>query len=345
MNRGDASVRPGWFDSEAIAVDHAAVTDSASFPPRLRLADLPTPLQPLPRLSRLWGGPSLWIKRDDWTGSILSGNKIRKLEFVLARAQASGAETVLTCGGVQSNHCRATAAAAARLGLRCVVHMRVDDPARPPEPDGNHLLCRLLGADVRFVSAEAYRALGPSDEGYWIPEGASDAIGMWGYAAAWDELRERSFAAIIHAVGSGGTTAGLVQGRARRGDACRVIGVPVCDDAAFFRDKVARILAEARADQPELASPAADAADEGALELLDGFQGAGYARNRPEEYELLREVARTEGIVLDPVYTLKAMMGLRALIRDGRFGADDEVCFLHTGGVYGLFPKRAEALA
>jgi D-cysteine desulfhydrase len=280
------------------------------------------------------------MKRDDRTGSLLMGNKVRKLEFALGEALARGAPKVLTCGGLQSNHCRATAVACAKLGLGCVVFLRT--PEHDPEPDGNHLLCLLAGAEVRLVTPEDYRKLGPTSEGYWIPEGASNEIGLWGYLLACEELRERRFDALFHAVGSGGTTAGLVAGRAVFGLETPLVGVPVCDDAAFFERKIDEITWAARGRWPDL--PPLPPARE-AVELLDGFQGRGYALNRPEEWALLREVAQTEGIGLDPVYTLKAMMALRQCIRDGRYGKEEEVCFLHTGGLYGLFPKRAEALA
>ena len=301
--------------------------------PRVALARLPTPIEPLDRLSHAWGGPRIWIKRDDLTGTLLSGNKIRKLEFCLGEALEQGHKRVLTCGGVQSNHCRATAVACARLGLECVVYLRAAEP--PDVPDGNHLLDWLLGADIRFVTPEEYGALGPTDEGYWIPEGASNEVGMQGYLHACVELFERSYDALFHAIGSGGTTAGLAMGKAQYGFETRIIAVCVCDDAAFFSRKIAAITAAAR-EREELPEPAE-------VEILEGFQGEGYALNRPEEWDLLKEVARTEGVVLDPVYTVKAMMGLRQAIRDGRFTKGQNVLFLHTGGVYGLFPKRREA--
>jgi D-cysteine desulfhydrase len=309
-------------------------------PPRASLARLPTPLDPLDRLSERWGGPRIWIKRDDLTGTPLSGNKIRKLEFSLGEAMDRGMDRVLTCGGLQSNHCRATALACAKLGLRCVVFLRTEQ--KEPEPDGNHLLCRLAGAEVRFVTPEEYGQLGPTEEGYWIPEGASNEVGMWGYLEACTEIRDRSFDALFHAVGSGGTTAGLVMGATRYHLATPIVGVCVCDrDPDFFYGKVESILRAARVRWPRL--PAYPPLKE-AVEILDGFQGLGYALNRPEEWSLLREVAETEGIVLDPVYTIKAMMALRQAIRDGRYGRGQEVLFLHTGGIYGLFPKRDEAL-
>jgi len=309
-------------------------------PPRVELARLPTPLYPLDRLSNRWGGPRIWMKRDELTGVELSGNKVRKLEFCLGEALAQNAQKVLTCGGLQSNHCRATAIACARLGLKCVVYLRTDED--DPAPDGNHLLAVLAGAEVRFVTRDEYRELGPSDEGYWIPEGASNEVGMWGYLNACEELKERSFSALFHAVGSGVTTAGLAAGSALHGLETPIVGVCVCDTPQFFYDKIDAILERARGRWPELEGvpPARES-----VELLGGFEGLGYALNRPEEWALLREVAETEGIVLDPVYTLKAMMGLRQAIRDGRFTEDEEVVFLHTGGLFGLFPKRSEALA
>lgn len=300
---------------------------------RVALARLPTPIEPLDRLSDRWGGPRILVKRDDLTGSWLSGNKVRKLEYSLGAALAQGARTVATCGGLQSNHCRATALAAARLGLRCILHLRVTEP--PREADGNYLLDRLAGAEVRFVTPEEYRRLGPTAEAFWIPEGASDEVGMWGYAGAWEELEGRRFDALFHAVGSGGTTAGLLAGKRRSGGETPIVGVAVCDDAAYFHGKIDRILAAARID----AGPS-----RAQVEILDGFVGRGYAQSRPEEWALLREVAATEGLLLDPVYTVKAFLGMREQIRAGRYGKGQEILFLHTGGTFGLFPKRAEAL-
>lgn len=309
-------------------------------PPRVSLARLPTPLEPLDRLSDHWGGPRIWVKRDDLTGSLLTGNKVRKLEFCLGEAVALGARRVATCGGLQSNHCRATAVACAQLGIACTLFLRCE--GAPGAADGNHLLDVLVGAEVRFVTPEEYRKLEPPRDAYWIPEGASNEVGMWGFLAACEELRERKFDALVHAVGSGGTTAGLVAGKVIHDVETPLIGVCVCDDAAFFYGKIEAILRAAAMRWPKLASlPPVRSM----VELVDGFVGHGYAQNRPEEWHLLREVAEREGLVLDPVYTVKAMMALRQMIRDGRFTKGQEVCFLHTGGIFGLFPKRSEASA
>jgi D-cysteine desulfhydrase len=302
-------------------------------PPRIELARAPTPIEPLDRLSALWKGPRIFVKRDDLTGSWLSGNKVRKLEYCLGDALRRGARTVITCGGLQSNHCRATALAAARLGLRCILHLRTTE--HDPEPDGNLLLDRLAGAEIRFVTPERYRLLGPTDEGYWIPEGASNEIGVWGYVRASEELAGHRFDALFHAVGSGGTTAGLVAGKAIHRHGIPLAGVCVCDDAAFFHDKVDRILA---------AAGLPGGPSRAAVEILDGYVGRGYAQSRPEEWALLREVAALEGLLLDPVYTVKAFLGMREQIRLGRYGAGQEILFLHTGGTFGLFPRRGEAL-
>jgi len=309
-------------------------------PPRVQLARLPTPLLPLDRLSDRWGGPRIFVKRDDLTGALLTGNKIRKLEFSLGEALDSGATRIITCGGLQSNHCRATAAACARLGLECVVYLRTYDPQAVP--DGNHLLDVLLGAEIRFVEPDEYKKLGPTREGYWIPEGASNEVGLWGYIEACTELGDRKFDALWHAIGSGGTTAGLAAGSVIHAMETPLVGVPVCDDADYFYKKIDSILRTARFRWPKLLPDLPPARE--LVEIVDGFQGKGYAINRPAEWALLREVAQTEGLLLDPVYTVKAMMGLRQAIRDGRYTRDHEVCFLHTGGIYGLFPKREEAV-
>jgi D-cysteine desulfhydrase len=305
------------------------------------------------RLSRQTG-VEIYFKRDDFTGSELSGNKVRKLEFLMADAKAKGADTVLTCGGAQSNHCRATALAAVKAGLSSLLLLRTDDPAHPPAISGNILLDGLAGSTIVWITPDEYRArdeiFGREDrrlrnEGqhpYIIPEGGSTALGAWGYIAAMQELvadlKRLDGGAIkpttvICATGSGGTTAGLALG-ARFCDAdIQVAGVNVCDDRDYFVDIIDAICREFHSTWlPD------ESADVPAYEIVDGYVGRGYALSRPEELVAIRDLVRLEGVVLDPVYTGKAYVGMLAeLARDRkRFG--DRIVFIHTGGLFGLFP-------
>lgn len=326
---------------------------SWSYPPRVSLARTGTPLQPLPRTSAALGVEVL-VKRDDLTGAELSGNKVRKLEFLFAEALAAGADTVITCGGEQSNHCRATALAAARLGLACRLILRTDDPAAPPAATGNILLDRLAGATVRWISrpawadraallaeeAEAVRAAGGVP--YVIPEGGSNATGSWGYVACAEELVGDLAAlpprstTVVYACGSGGTGAGLIIGARLHGLAAQIAGVNVCDDRAYFQRVIGRICADLTAGAGlDLPIGPDD------IELVDGHVGLGYAKSRPEELATVRDLCRRDGLVLDPVYTGKAFHGVvTELARDrGRFG--ERIVFVHTGGIFGLFPAAA----
>lgn len=323
-----------------------------ALPPRLALALTPTPLQLLTRLSREVGGPRIWVKRDDLTGSVLSGNKIRKLEFVLAQALAEGCDTIITCGGLQSNHCRATALLCAQLGLHCQLILR----GNPQAPyDGNFLLDYLAGAAIatyppslyqsdlsRLLSeaAEQQRSLGRKP--FLVPTGASDGIGLWGYAAACAELRA-DFARhgiapkhIICATGSGGTQGGLTAGVALESIDASVWGVAVCDDEVYFQNKVRSDLR----DWQQRYGLALDI-DQLPIHVIDGYVGPGYAQAGREVFDTIKRAASSEGLVFDPVYTGKAFHALICELQRGRFGADGDVVFIHTGGVFGLFPQRS----
>jgi D-cysteine desulfhydrase len=329
-------------------------------PPRVRLANLPT------RGKWLRYGQSdrprdeaerfkIWLKRDDHTGSELMGNKVRKLEYLMAEALAERATHVITCGGEQSNHARATAFAAAQLGLKSILILRTDDPENPPAATGNILLDRLVGAELQWISRSAWRdrtqllaeaaqrVRRAGDRPYVIPEGGSNALGSWGYVRAMHELADdlADIAApdrpvtVVYACGSGGTGAGLILGAkllglARRG--IRVAGVNVCDDRAYFIDVITRICAEAD-ERWQLGANVTEAD----IEIVDGHVGRGYAKSRPEELATIRDVCRSDGIVLDPVYTGKAFHGMiQELAADPRrFGS--AIAFLHTGGMFGLF--------
>jgi D-cysteine desulfhydrase len=324
----------------------------ANLPPRIPLARLPTPIEPSPRLGGTLG-LDLIYKRDDLTGLELSGNKARKLEFLVADAEATGADVLVTCGGVQSNHCRATAFAAAKRGLGAIVLLRTKDPASPPLPEANSLLDRLAGAEIRFVSHDAYRRRGElmaelaaelrarGRRPYLIPEGGSNALGSLGYVLAVAELRDQlppswrsGPLAIAYAAGSGGTGAGIELGLRLLGwrDA-KAIGFAVCNDARYFREGIAAICAEARRRWPELPEvPTAEIA------IDDGSIGPGYAEATEEGLELIRRAAREDGVLLDPVYTGKAMLGLAACAREPGTLSSRRAVFFHTGGAFGIFP-------
>ena len=321
------------------------------YPERIFRARLPTPIEPARRLSQKLG-VELLIKRDDLTGSVLSGNKIRKLEFLFAEAASQGADTVITCGGEQSNHCRATAVAAAELGLRSYLLLRTDNPKEPPAPEANILLDRLVGAEIRWVSRDEYKRratlfvevqgqlLAQRRKAYLIPEGGSNALGAWGYVGCVEELREElgdGPLTIVYAAGSGGTGAGLLLGIKLLKLPWRAVGVNVCDDKEYFVAAIGEIVEQAI--QRWVLPITFDRAE---IEIVDGYVGLGYAKSRPEELATLRDVARTEGLILDPVYTGKAFHGMaQELARDKtQFG--ERICFIHTAGIYGLFPKSKE---
>lgn len=321
------------------------------YPRKISLAQTPTPLQYLERASEKWGrGHRIWVKRDDLTGCTLSGNKVRKLEFILAHAIDNGFDTILTCGGVQSNHCRATALAGAQVGLGVHLLLRGD---APQDIEGNLLLDHLAGAAVdcypsaqfvRDIDAlfrqcqEHYAALGR--KAMVVPTGGSDGIGAWGYIAACEELA-RDFddhgienAHIVVATGSGGTQTGLTLGAALQSLPATVWGVNVCDNAEYFINKVASDTADWQQRYPD--APAVDIQPR----VLDGYVGQGYAVASPEIFSLIAELSRLEGVVLDPVYTGKAFAGMLAEISGGRFDGCRDIVFVHTGGIFGVFPQR-----
>jgi len=317
--------------------------------PRTRLAHLPTPLIKVPALDRRLGC-DLWIKRDDCTGGAESGNKLRKLEFLLARAVADRCDTILTCGGIQSNHARATALACARLGLKCVLFLRMSDATEPLPMTGNVLLDRFAGAEVRRISVEQYRerdtlmtAAARTLEArgarpFVIPEGGSNGLGALGYVLAMREVRNqldlgladaRTFDVIAHACGSGGTAAGVALGAARYGVARDVRAFAVCDDRAYFTARIRGIMDEARALCAGLPGDAP-------FEVDDEAKGPAYAVATQEQRGLIVDVARASGLILDPVYTGKAFFGLAQAVRRGAIPFGARVLFLHTGGLPGL---------
>lgn len=318
---------------------------------KLSLANFPTKIEKLEKISNE-SGVNIYIKRDDQTGSEISGNKIRKLEYSIYEALENGCDTLITCGGIQSNHARATAAAGIKLGMRAILVLRSDEI---PEMEGNYFLDKVIGADVRIISSDDYRERrmeimqkikAESDaeghKAYIIPEGASNGIGSLGYYSAMKEIKEQEkelgikFDRIVAAVGSGGTYAGLCMGNAEffNGEK-KITGFNVCDDAEFFKKRSEEIIEEA---QKYLDKSIIIKAEE--MDIIDGYVGIGYAQSRDEELEFIQKTAKKEGVIFDPVYTGKAMYGMMNEIEKGTFKKGENVLFIHTGGLFGIFSKR-----
>ncbi len=311
--------------------------------PRIQFAHLPTPVEPMPRLTAALGGPQLWVKRDDQTGLAFGGNKTRKLEYLLAAAQAEGAQTLLTAGAVQSNHCRQTAAAAAKFGLDCILVL-FGDP--PDPPDGNHLLHHLLGAEIIFTERDRVEAQLAATfeqaqvEGrrpYLIPYGGSNPTGAMGYVNAMLELAGQDVAPdwIVFPSSSGGTQAGMLVGARLSGFAGKVLGISVDEPAAVLRPRVAELATATAAYIGEGWTFSADQ-----VLVNDDYTGAGYAVMGTPEIEAVRLFARTEALLVDPVYTGRAAAGLIDLTRKGFFEDTDTILFWHTGGGPAIFAGR-----
>ena len=322
--------------------------------PRFSCAHLPTPLEPLKRLSAHLGGPSLWIKRDDCTGLATGGNKARKLEYLIGDAIAKGADTVITHGALQSNHIRQTAAAAALANLRCEVlyEHRVDNPDADYCQSGNVLLTRLLGAtrseypkDTDMDAALETRAYALKEAGRRpciIPGGGSNPVGAMGYANCALELARQAdglglpIAQVVHATGSTGTQAGLVAGCHGMDWPFPVLGIGVRLPRAQQEQKVfelARATLEHLGIERELPRQSICANCD--------YVGAGYGLPTAGMLEAVALLARLEGILLDPVYSGKGMAGLIDLVRRGVFAATDNIVFVHTGGAAALFAYRS----
>lgn len=328
---------------------------------KVHLAHLPTPLEELESLSELLGGPRLFIKRDDQTGLAFGGNKARKLEYILADAQAKGADVVITWGGLQSNWCRQTAAAAASLGIRSILLLSKRDDA-PVVTDGNLLLDHLLGAEVRILEAGTNvgelaetvaaqeRAVG--NVPYIVSVGGSrtggsmeEPLGALGYVTAFLETHQQMKAMgleadyVVIATGSGGTQAGLMVGAAAAATTAKIVGISISGAAGGIKENVARIATQTAEalDRNVVFSPTQ-------VIVFDDYVGEGYGILNQPTVDAIQLLAQTEGVLLDPVYTGKSMAGLIDLVKKGYFREDDVVVFLHTGGTPGLFHYGDELL-
>jgi D-cysteine desulfhydrase family pyridoxal phosphate-dependent enzyme len=317
--------------------------------PRLRFAHLPTSIETLPRLSAILGGPPLLVKRDDQTGLALGGNKTRKLEFLLAEAQAHGARTIITAGAMQSNHCRQTAAAAARFGLDCILVLSGDTPV---SPSGNLLLDELLGAEIvttqsslrDMVLKETFEsAWNAGRRPYLVPYGGSNPTGAAGYVYAMKELLEQCQTDlakwIVFPSSSGGTQAGMLVGARLFGFQGRILGISVDEPAQDLKEKVATL---ANATAEHLGEPLTFHPEE--VLVNSDYLGGGYGVPGEPERDAMILFARNEGLILDPVYTGRAAAGLIDLIRTGFFPKGDSVLFWHTGGSPALFAEQYRQL-
>ena len=318
--------------------------------PRVQLAHLPTPLEYLPRLTKQLGGPEIWVKRDDCTGLATGGNKTRKLEFSMGEAQERGADTIITVGAVQSNHVRQTAAAACKLGMKCEVLLehRVTDPSELYRTSGNVLLDRIFGARLREYEAGTdfdvamaevageVRAAGGVP--YIVPGGASNPVGALGYVGCGEELLQQceeqdvNFDHVVTATGSAGTHAGLAVGLRGSGSDLPILGIGVNAPQDAQEERVYKLAVETA----ELVEKPGCVAREDIIADCN-YIGPGYGQPTEGMNEAVLLLARTEGLLFDPVYSGKALAGMIDYVRQGRFDKSQKIVFLHTGGAAGLF--------
>jgi D-cysteine desulfhydrase len=311
---------------------------------RLHFAHLPTPIEELPRLSKALGGPRLLVKRDDQTGLAFGGNKTRKLEFLVAEALDQGARTLISGGAMQSNHCRQTAAAAARFGLECTLVLTGE---MPEEPSANLLLDELFGAKIVAVPDRNDRdqilqetfdhAVTEGEKPYLVPYGGSSPTGALGYAFAMQELMRQNVNPdwIIFATSSGGTHAGLVLGQRVFGYKGKILGISIDESEAWLKAHISKLASDASEKMGERIE--FDAAD---VSANAAYCGAGYGVLTDAEREAVHLFAKYEGLLLDPVYTGRAAAGMIDLIRKAFFQKDETVLFWHTGGQPALFADK-----
>ncbi len=326
-----------------------------NLPNKIEIANLPTEIKEIKRFTEYMNLPvKLYIKRDDETGLYVTGNKIRKLEYIAAYALENDYDTLVTCGGIQSNHARTTAYIATLLGINSYLVLKGKEP---PTYDGNYLLDRLFGAEVEWVSEDEYannieeifakvekKLRNQERKPLVIPEGASYSLGMFGYIEATKELKEQFFKMgirmdyVVSSVGSGGTLAGFLMGQKLFDLNTEMYGINICDDAKFFKGKIFDMLNEFKSIYPGYIDNLSFSRDE--INIIDGYVGEGYGIPYHEEIDIIKVLAKTEGIILDPTYTGKAFYGLLDQIKRGTFEEGSNILFVHTGGIYGIFPQK-----
>lgn len=311
--------------------------------PRIRLSHLPTPIEPLSKISQQLGGPNIFVKRDDLTGIAFGGNKLRKLEFVLAEALANGAKTLITVGAAQSNHCRQTAAVAAKFGLDCILILSTENPGIL---EANSQLDSMFGAEIVWATREERegraaeifnQAWSTGRRPFMIPLGASTPTGTLGYLEAFKELQQQEFTPdwIVVASSSGGTQAGLALGACLMGSEIKVLGISIDHPAAELKVIVATLASVAS----ELVGEKLIVTPEVILVNSD-YLGQGYGVPSDREIDAIRLFARLEGVLLDPVYTARAAAGMIDLIQKGVLKKGEQVLFWHTGGTPALFAEQ-----
>lgn len=317
----------------------------------VKLAQRDTPIHPwdLPSLPKEF---SLFIKRDDMTGSTLSGNKVRKLEFLLADALVRECDTIFTCGGIQSNHCRSTAVAARELGLDCYLFLRSPEQTTDIGCKGNLFLNKLVGSQIIVVPQLKYKSglkqmmekmseklKKQGSSAYLIEVGGSSYMGMFGYLTAFQEMIDQNvlenFDDIVITVGSGGSASGIAIANYLTGSKLKCHAVNVCDDAEYFYQKI----------NEDLQIGGLDIQAEELIDIIDGYKGKGYGRSTEEELEDILKISRTTGIMVDPVYNVKAIRGMLHEMKTNpeRFKGR-RILYIHTGGVFGLYDGRMDPL-
>ena len=312
--------------------------------PRLRFAHLPTPVEELPRLTEHLNGPRILVKRDDQTGLAFGGNKTRKLEFLVADALQQGAKTLITGGALQSNHCRQTAAAAARLGLGCILVLNGE---MPDHPSANLLMDELFGAQIVTIADRAFRdqtlqetydkAVANRRKPYLVTYGGSNPTGALGYAFAVQEFLQQNVTAdwILFGSSSGGTHAGLILGQRVFGYQGKVLGISIDEPEEWLKTRVSSLASDA---SEKLGQRIEFRRDD--VLANEEYCQAGYGVLTDGEREAVKLFAMYEGLLLDPVYTGRAAAGMIDLIRKGYFKKDETVLFWHTGGQPALFAEK-----
>jgi D-cysteine desulfhydrase family pyridoxal phosphate-dependent enzyme len=315
--------------------------------PRLRFAHLPTPIEELPRLSSMLGGPRILVKRDDQTGLAFGGNKTRKLEFLLAEAKEQDARMLISGGAIQSNHCRQTAAAAAKLGFECVLVLTGDAPVHA---SANFLLDELFGARIinvpdridrdRILKETFDQAVADGKKPYLVPYGGSSPTGALGYVFAMEEFMKQSIEAdwILFGTSSGGTHAGLVLGQRVFAYKGKILGISIDESESWLKSHVSRLATEM---SDHVGAHINFSPDD--ILASDKYCQSGYGVLTDAEREAVKLFARCEGLLLDPVYTGRAAAGLIDMVRTGLFKRSETILFWHTGGSPALFADKYAA--